>query len=190
MSKDSVRRSRSRTLLAVFSVLSLATLAQAQAAPTQASPSPTFSISGAVSKPEKLTVGALEAHFASAITKIDYETKDKTKHTSRAIPLLTLLQAAGPLTNPNIKHHDLQFVVAVRGFDGYAVDFSMAELSPSIGNRSVWIALDVDGKPFVGEDGPVELIVPSDVKPARWVHGVVAITVIDGAAAAKPLAMP
>jgi DMSO/TMAO reductase YedYZ molybdopterin-dependent catalytic subunit len=56
-------------------------------------------------------------------------------------------------------------------------------LLPEIGHRAVWLALDVDGKPLADESGPVELIVPDDTKPGPWVHGVRAITVIDGAQA-------
>ncbi len=97
--------------------------------------------------------------------------------------LFALLQAAQPRLNPNIKNHRLQFFVLVRGRDGYTAAFSLAELSPDLGGRAAWLALDEDGKPLAEDDGPVQLLVPGDAKPARWVHGVAAIVARDEASA-------
>ena len=58
--------------------------------------------------------------------------------------------------------------------------FTLGELLPQFGNRQVWLALDRNGKPFVGDDAPAQLIVPEDEKGARWVHGIRSITLIDG----------
>ena len=71
--------------------------------------------------------------------------------------------------------------MAAQGFDGYTVDFSLPELLPEFGHHAVWVALDEDGKPLTGETGPASLLVPDDVKAGRWVHGLTAITVVDGA---------
>lgn len=45
------------------------------------------------------------------------------------------------------------------------------------GNEPIWVAVDQDWKPLDADDGPVELVIPGDAKPARWVHGVASIDV-------------
>ena len=70
----------------------------------------------------------------------------------------------------------------MRGEDGYTVALSLGELLPTYGKRAVWIALDHDGKPLTDKEAPVELIVPEDEKPSRWVHAVTRITLVDSAA--------
>jgi hypothetical protein len=64
--------------------------------------------------------------------------------------------------------------------------FSLAELLPAIGNRSAWLALDIDGEELRARDGPVKLIVPQDSKPGRWVHEIATITILDAPAATQP----
>jgi hypothetical protein len=146
---------------------------------------PSLHVSGAVGKPADWTAARLGKDLTGDVQTVYYKVKG-VAHTAHAVPLLSVVQAAQPAYNPHIKNHRLQFVVAVQGFDGYTVDFSLAELLPEIGHRAVWLALDEDGKPLADDSGPVGLVVPDDTKPGRWVHGVRAITVIDGAQASAP----
>jgi hypothetical protein len=139
-----------------------------------------FTVSGDVVAGGTWSADRITRELKPDIKTIHYVLKGHS-HSADAIPLIALIDAARPAINPNIKHHELQFIVTVRGFDGYAVDFSLAELLPTIGNRQVWIGLDEDGKPLIEEGGALQIIVPSDVKPARWVHGITAITILDGA---------
>ncbi len=147
-----------------------------------AAPLPALQVSGAVLKPGVWDAARLRHDLPDDLTAISYTLKGKS-HTARAIPLYALLQAAQPRFNPNIKNHRLQFIVIVRGRDGYTAAFSLAELSPDLGHSAAWLTLDEDGVAFTGEGGPVNLVVPGDAKPARWVHGVAAIVVRDEAAA-------
>jgi DMSO/TMAO reductase YedYZ molybdopterin-dependent catalytic subunit len=137
-----------------------------------------FQISGDVAKPRTWTAEQLASQFATEVKTVEYTSKSgKTR--SRCVPLISVLNAAQPNVNPNVKHHLLAFAVLARGGDGYTVAFSMGELMPEIGKREVWIALDRDGQPFADEEGPVALVVPGDGKAGRWVHGVARIQVID-----------
>jgi len=158
----------------------------AQAPPAVAPPA-SLAIAGAVGKPAKWTAAQMATQFAADIRPLDYTLKGAKLSAKQTFPLLKLIDAALPKVNPHVKHGDLQFIVAVEGSDGYTVDFSYAELLPEIGNRPVLVALDQDGKALTGEGGPAELIVPSDVKPARWVHGIARIVVIDGSQVPEPL---
>ena len=148
--------------------------------PSTADPVLTVHVAGAVAKPTDWTNAQLTASAAGPVVSIAYTLKG-VSHVSHCVSLLDVIKAALPNFNPHIKHHDLQFIVAVQGIDGYTVDFSLAELLPELGNHPVWIALDEDGKPLADETGPAELVVKDDVKPGRWVHGIASITIVDGA---------
>ena len=143
-----------------------------------------FQILGAVEKPGAWTASRLEKEFAGDIKTVAYilrrDKKPEEKGEARCLPLYALIQAAKPLLNPKVKNHLLAFVAVVRGDDGYTIAFSLGELTPQVGGRSVYIALDRNGKPLRGDDGPVQLLSPDDHKPARWVHGVASITLVDG----------
>jgi DMSO/TMAO reductase YedYZ molybdopterin-dependent catalytic subunit len=113
------------------------------------------------------------------------------QHSAKCVALVTLLKAAGvqtelkmdPKADPKVKNYPLRFVVMVAGRDGYTAAFSLGELMPEVGNEAVWLAVEVDGKPLADADGPARLIVPGDDKPARNVHAVGTITIVDGAKA-------
>ena len=143
-----------------------------------------FQILGAVERPGAWTAARLEKEFAGEIKTVAYtlrrDKKPEEKGEARCLPLYALIQAAKPLLNPKVKNHPLAFVAVVRGDDGYTIAFSLGELTPQVGGRNVYIALDRNGKPLRGDDGPVQLLSTDDQKPARWVHGVASITLVDG----------
>lgn len=121
----------------------------------------------------------METELASQVQTVHYTLHGRT-HTARAVPLLALVSQARPRFNPHIKNHQIQFVVEVLGRDGYAADFSLAELLPTLGRRAVWLAWDEDGK-ALGANGPAQALSPDDATPARWVHSVAEVRVLDTA---------
>ena len=144
------------------------------------------------------TVDQLQKQFAKEIAPVDY-TSHGQKHVYRCVALVSLLKAAGvpvdlkmdPNADRKLKSYPLRFVAVVRGRDGYVVAFSLAELLPDIGNRHAWVALDEDGQPLSEQDGPIRLLSPDDQKPARGVHQLAEITIVDTAAATtRPDAAP
>ena len=66
------------------------------------------------------------------------------------------------------------YVVAT-GSDGYSVVLSLAEVDPAFHENQVIVADHRDGQPL-GKNGPLQLIVPGDKRPARWVHNLVSIS--------------
>jgi hypothetical protein len=144
------------------------------------------------------TADQLQKQFAGEITPIEY-TGHGQKHTYRCIPLLSVLKVAGaptvfkmePKADPKMKSYPLRFAVVARGRDEYVVAFSLAELLPDVGGRHVWVAIDEDGQPISIQDGPIRLLSPDDQKPARSVHQLVNITIVDTAAATtRPASAP
>ncbi len=132
---------------------------------------------GAVASPQAWTPAALTQRFAGQATTLAYTLKG-ARHTSRAVPLEAILEAAQPKTDPRVKHAVLQGTVIVTGQDGYTVVFSLGELAPDFGREAVWVALG-RGRQDRCPTGsaPAELIVPGDVKAGRWVHAIASITV-------------
>lgn len=67
------------------------------------------------------------------------------------------------------------YVIAT-GSDGYAVVLSLAEVDPDFHQGQVLLVADTrDGQPL-GKNGPFQLIVSDDKRPARWVHNLNSIT--------------
>jgi hypothetical protein len=138
-----------------------------------------FRIEGAVEKPGEWTAARLATEFAGEVKNVSFTLKGETSQ-ARGVPLLAVLQAAGLRLNPKIKNHQFSFIVLVRAEDGYTIAYTLGEMLPQFGKRQMWLALDRNGKPFTGDDAPVQLIVPEDEKGARWVHGIRSITLVDG----------
>lgn len=164
---------------------------QATAATDSVAITGSVAIIGSVQKPGEWTVARIKSELTADVTTISYAGHDGKKHTAVSVPLLSVLRASGlqaklksdPTAHPKSKHFELRLVVAVKGRDGYISAFSLAELQPDVGDRHVWLALDTDGQPLTDSDGPLKLLATDDQKPARWVHGIQSIDVIDIAAA-------
>ena len=105
----------------------------------------TFAVTGAVLRPGVWSVPRLRHDLAGAVRTVRYTLKGKS-HVAHCVPLLAVLQAAGPRVHPQIKHHSVQFILIARGEDGYAVAFSLAEMQPALGHAAVWVAWDRDGR--------------------------------------------
>ncbi len=139
----------------------------------------TFALEGAIEKPGAWGRERLLRELASEIKTVDYVVKGE-RRSARAVSLLSLIQASKPRLNPRAKNHLLAFTVFVRASDGYTMSFSLGEMSPTEGKRAIWVAFEREGRPILGDDGPVEILVPEDGRPARFVHGVNRIIVVDG----------
>ncbi|HSU67964.1 MAG TPA: molybdopterin-dependent oxidoreductase [Tepidisphaeraceae bacterium] len=149
-------------------------------------------VGGAVARPGSWTVSRINSELASEVKPVEYDSHGQ-KHTAHCIGLLSLLKACGaptdlkmdPRADPKTKNLPMRMVVVVEASDGYAAVFSLGELMPQVGNKEVWLAMDLDGKPLPAGYGPLRLVIPSDAKPARGVHGISRITVFDAASAAQ-----
>ncbi len=94
------------------------------------------------------------------------------------VPLYDLLRANDAVPEGTLRSPHLARYVLVDARDGYRVVFSLAELDPGTGNRPVYVADRCDGEALSAEDGPVRLLAPGDVRAARSVRQVEAITVV------------
>lgn len=95
------------------------------------------------------------------------------------VALPALLRLAGALPAERLPGAQLARYVLVDARDGYRVLYSLAELDPGTGNAKVLLVDRCNGTPLPDNDGPLRLLAPGDVRPARWVRQVKSITVVD-----------
>jgi len=95
------------------------------------------------------------------------------------VSLTSFLQAAKAMPTEPLRGAQLSRVVEVTARDGYRVAFALAELDPSLGNRTVVLANRCNGAALSAEDGPWRLVVPGEARPARWIRQVDSIHVDD-----------
>jgi hypothetical protein len=107
------------------------------------------------------------------ITAVDGHTGKTVTFTG---PLVAdVLSKAGLPSSTEAHDRILHSMVRAQGTDGYYVIYSLAELEPAFSSGKVIIALQADGKPV--ESG-LQLVNPLDVKPARWVHGLKTLLIV------------
>jgi len=70
------------------------------------------------------------------------------------------------------------YYLLVSAKDGYRVVLAWAELDPSFTDRPVYVVTSRDGKPLPDRDGPFQLVVPDDKRPARWIRQVTGIRIL------------
>ena len=68
--------------------------------------------------------------------------------------------------------------VLIEAADGYRALFAVAELDAGFTDRVVLLADGKDGATLAAKDGPFQLIVPDEKRPARWVRQVRRIRVV------------
>jgi hypothetical protein len=91
------------------------------------------------------------------------------------VPLATLLAKINAPMGNQLRGAAMTSYVMATGSDGYAVVLSLAEVDTDFHENQVIVADARDGQPL-GKNGPFQLIVPGDKRPARWVHNLVSIT--------------
>lgn len=97
-----------------------------------------------------------------------------TNETYSGVPLATLLEKVSAPTGKELRGDAMASYLVATGSDGYAVVLSLAEIDPSFHMGQVLVADARDGQPL-GKNGPFQLIVSDDKRPARWVRNLVSI---------------
>jgi hypothetical protein len=96
--------------------------------------------------------------------------------TYSGVLLATLLAKVNAPMGKDLRGETMTTVVLAGGTDGYAVALSLAEADPDFHANQILVADLLDGKPL-GKNGPFQLVVPDDKRPARWVRNLNSISV-------------
>ncbi len=163
---------------ALVALLAVLTLPPAGAA----AQAPTVVVSGDLPRTGVLAQKDLEALGATSVEWVDHgET-----HRVTGVPLDKVLAAFGFAPGPRGKQVSVvekragwRKVLVAIGNDGYQVAFSCAELSQEIGATKALISWSMDNAPLREGTGPFRLVVLTDHEPARSVHGLERLVVVD-----------
>jgi DMSO/TMAO reductase YedYZ molybdopterin-dependent catalytic subunit len=140
--------------------------------------SASFAVSGAVLRPQRFDLAALQA--LPAVT----QTIAGTSYTG--VSLFTLLNSTTGLSvDATAKNPSLAMYAVATGSDGYKAMVSLGEIDPGFGNRGALIAYQTAGA-GLGANGVARLVVDGDVKQGRSVSNLIAIEVFAAAAAPAP----
>lgn len=81
------------------------------------------------------------------------------------------------LPGDKLRGPELRNYLVISASDGYEVVLALPEIDPMLQQNLVLIADSLDGKPLDDKHGPLQLVVPADKRPARWVRMISKISV-------------
>ena len=90
------------------------------------------------------------------------------------VPLESLLAKVNAPVGKEFRKEALRTYLLASGADGYSVLLSLAEVYSTFHAGQVIVADTREGQPL-GKNGPFQLIVPGDSRPARWVRNLSSI---------------
>jgi hypothetical protein len=89
-----------------------------------------------------------------------------------------VLRLVGAPQGDSLRGPALATYVIIEGADGYRALFALAEFDAGFTDRIALLADRKDGAALTAKDGPFQLIVPGEKRPARWVRQVRRIRVV------------
>jgi len=113
------------------------------------------------------------------ISAVVHNSHTNSSETYSGVPLATLLAKIKAPLGKELHGEAMTSYLVATGSDGYSVVLSLAEVDPSFHEGQVIVADTRDGQPL-GKNGPFQLIVPDDKRPARWVHNLESIAMKSG----------
>jgi len=99
--------------------------------------------------------------------------------TYSGVALVSLLEKVSAPVGKELHGEAMTSYVIATGSDGYSVVLSLAEIDPSFHACQVIVADSRDGQQL-GKNGPFQLVVSDDKRPARWVHNLESVTLRNG----------
>ena len=90
----------------------------------------------------------------------------------QGVALRDVLIKAGIPFGDALKGPALARVVIASAPDGYRVAYAIAELDAAFTDQVVLVADRRDGRPLLPDTGPLQIVVPNDKRPARWIRQV------------------
>ena len=67
--------------------------------------------------------------------------------------------------------------IVATAVDGYQVAFAIAEIDAAFNDHLVLIVDTRNGQPLLPDSGPLQIVVPQDKRPARWIRQVTTLEV-------------
>jgi hypothetical protein len=145
----------------------------------QSAPYPKQALALARESDHMLLVYSLEQVRAMEhVTVTVHNAHANADQTYSGVPLAALLAKLNAPLGDQLNGKAITTGVVARGTDGYAVLLSLAEIDPAFHSGDVIVADTLDGKP-IEKNGPFQLVVSEDKRPARWVRNLVSISLVE-----------
>ena len=144
------------------------------AAPAAAKPA-TLRVEGLVATPRTFSAAELAALPQREQTTTG---KDGQWHVYRGVALAEVLRLAGAPAGKAVHGEVLSQAVVAMAADGYRAVFALPEIDPDFAPQVILLANQRDGQPLSAHDGPYQLVVPLEKKPARWVRQLTGLRVV------------
>ena len=101
----------------------------------------------------------------------------KQESAYEGVALTSLLVKSGVVSGEAIRGKKLSLVVIARAADGYQAVYALPELDPAFSKKLFLLADRKDGQPLPSSEGPFRLIVPDEMRQARWVRQVTSLVI-------------
>ena len=101
------------------------------------------------------------------------------KTTFDGVALRDVLAKVGVELGEALKGKALSRVIIASAPDGYQVTYAIAEVDAGFTDQVILLADQRDGRPLLPDTGPLQIVVPLDKRPARWVRQVTRLEVRD-----------
>jgi len=134
---------------------------------------------GLVATPGAVSVADMQTLTRRTVEVTFQSGSGEQHHTYAGVLLWDVVNRATMQLTPDRKNDVLRKYVVITARDGYEAMVSLGEIDPNFGNRPYLLAWEQDGQPLTGDDGPIRLVTPGDVKGGRYVTGVITIEVRD-----------
>jgi len=121
-----------------------------------------------------VTLSPSDFHALPHITITVHNGHTNAAETYSGVPLSVLLDKVNAPLGKELHGEAMTSYLIAAGSDGYSVVLSLAEVDATFHEGQVLVADTRDGKPLE-KNGPFQLIVSDDERPARWVHNLASI---------------
>ena len=136
--------------------------------------SPSLRIFGDIPKPVTVTLAIGLAFMPRS--KVTVQVKGR-EVVYEGVSMRDILTRVGIPETGELRDEDAAKAVVVTSADGSHAVFALAEFDPGFTNRASMIAYMKDGAPLDEIDGPMQLVLVGERRPARWVRHVVSIEI-------------
>jgi DMSO/TMAO reductase YedYZ molybdopterin-dependent catalytic subunit len=137
----------------------------------------TIELKGLVTNPGPVAIADLQ-QMPQETVDVTFESGGGTeKHTYTGVRLYDALDQLGLAIDPEARNPLLSVYIVITANDGYQLVLSGGEIDPNFGHEPILLTWNQDGQPLAGEQGPLRLVVPGDLRGGRYIYGIVSIDV-------------
>jgi Oxidoreductase molybdopterin binding domain len=143
----------------------------------------TFTTAASVSAQTSMAVIGLDGRkVAVSLQGLDRQTivtadRAGIKTTHEGVLLRDVLAKAGVPLGEALRGKALARAVIATAVDGYQVAYAIAEVDEAFNDFRILIVDRRDGQPLLPDSGPLQIVVPQDKRPARWIKQVTTLEV-------------